>query len=107
VSSEEGTSLKLEKFSFPITVNVVYPVSSAHYGFTVVTTQRYEASRIVLRNGILEDFNSVTNSATASDVSPASSSQQYALVDLKGPSYNCRIASSNNVLTSVSNGCGD
>ncbi len=105
VSSNQGTMVTSENFSFPITVDFVYPVSSAYYGFTVTTTQKYRDSKLVLANGHLADFSSVANTATATDVSPASSSQQYTAVSLKGKPYNCTVASTNNVLSSVSSGC--
>jgi hypothetical protein len=105
VSSRQGTLVTAESFSFPITVDVVFPVDSALFGLTVVTTQKYQASKLVLRNGQIEDFSSVSNSATASDVSPASSSQHYTSFDLSGRPYDCKIASQNGVLTQVSTGC--
>ncbi len=105
VSSNNGSMVTAENFSFPITVDFVYPVNTAYYGFTVTTMQKYQDSKLVLLNGQLAEFMSVTNTATATDVSPASSSQQYILVNSGGPSYNCTVASTNNVLTSVSPGC--
>jgi hypothetical protein len=106
VSSKQGTLVTAESFSFPITVDFVYPVSSARFGFTVATTQKYKASKLVLRNGEIEDFWSVSNSVNGSDVSPASSSQHYTSFVLGRPPYDCEIASAKNVLTKVSVGCG-
>lgn len=105
VSSEEGTTLAVDDFRFPITVDFIYPVSSATFGFTVATTQKYQDSKAVLVNGHLAGFSAVTNTATANDVSPASSSQQYTAVSLGAQPYNCTVASANNVLSSVSSGC--
>jgi len=42
---------------------------------------------------------------TASDVSPAASSQKYTYFDSTGVFYDCQIASNNNTLTAVSQGC--
>ena len=103
--SNEGSLVTAQSFSFPITVDVVYPVNSAEFGLTVVTTQKYQASKLVLLNGHVQDYSFVSNSATASDVGTPSSSQQYYLVDKRGPAYDCKIASSNGVLTQVSGGC--
>jgi Peptide N-acetyl-beta-D-glucosaminyl asparaginase amidase A len=103
--SKHGSLVTAQSFSFPITVDVVLPVNNALFGLTVVTTQKYQASKLVLRNGQVEDFSFVTNSASASDVSPLSSSQHYTSVQLGGRPYDCKIASSNGVLTQVSTGC--
>lgn len=104
-SSKDGSLVTAESFSFPITVNVVLPVNNALFGLTVATTQKYQASKLVLRNGQVEDFSAVSNSATASDVSPLSSSQHYTAISLGKRPYDCKIASSNGVLTQVSTGC--
>lgn len=103
--SKDGSLVTAQRFSFPITVDVVLPVNNALFGLTVVTTQKYQASKLVLRNGQVEDFSFVTNSASASDVSPLSSSQHYTSVRLGERPYDCKIASSNGVLTQVSTGC--
>jgi Peptide N-acetyl-beta-D-glucosaminyl asparaginase amidase A len=105
VVSNAGTKAIRETYSFPITVDFVFPVNSSRFGFTVATTQNYQASKLVLQRGSMAEYSWVTNSATASDVSPASSSQQYKSFDLHGPTYNCHISSANDVLTSVSPGC--
>jgi len=105
VSSSDDTLFTLERFSFPITVDFVAPVANSTFGFTVATTQNYQNSRLVLHNGEVADFTSVRNTASASDVSPASSSQRYTSTGLKGPAYSCEVDSANNVLTSVSHGC--
>lgn len=102
----DGLNVTSESFSFPITVDFVFPVSSAEFGFTFATSQKYQASKLVLHNGRIEDFNSVTNSESASDVSPASSSQHYTSFDLGSRPYDCQIASANNTLSKVSPGCG-
>lgn len=105
VSSKDGDLVTAESFSFPIQVDVVLPVADSLFGLTVDTTQKYHASKLVLRNGNVEDFWSVTNSTNASDVTPPSSWQHYTAVGMREPAYDCEIASSNNVLTSVSKGC--
>jgi hypothetical protein len=105
VYSKEGSLVTAESFSFPITVDVVLPVNNSLFGLTVATTQKYHTSKLVLRNGEIEDFSSVSNSVSGSDVSPASSSQRYTSFDLSGRPYDCEIASANNVLTKVSRGC--
>ena len=105
VSSSDDTLFTLERFSFPITVDFVLPVANSTFGFTVATTQNYQNSRLVLHNGEVADFASVRNTASASDVSPASSSQRYMSTGMQGPAYNCEVDSANNVLTSVSHGC--
>jgi len=105
VSSHEGTISTIENFSFPITVNFIYPVSSARFGFTVATTQKYHTDSEIWFGGFPAYFNSLTNSVAASDVSPATSSQKYSYFDSEGQFYHCQIASQNNTLTKVSQGC--
>jgi hypothetical protein len=105
VNDGEGTVVTNSDFSFPITVDFVYPVSSAQFGFTVATTQKYHSDTQVFSEGELQQFNSVTNTGSATDVSPAKSSQEYTQFDSSGRVYDCRIASKNNTLTSVSRGC--
>ena len=104
-SSNQGTVSTIENFSFPITVNLIFPVPTAHFGFTVDTTQKYHTDRVIWFDGFPAYFNSLTNSVAGSDVSPASSSQKYSYFDSEGQFYNCRIASANNTLTKVSQGC--
>ncbi len=94
-----------DEFSFPITVDFVYPVPSATFGFTVATAQKYQAEKQVSRSGDLVSFSSVTNSVKASDVAPSSSSQNYTDFSSEGDFYNCQIASQSNTLTKVSRGC--
>ncbi len=105
VSGEEGTVTTRDTFSFPITVNVIFPVSSATFGFTVATTQKYHTDKQISFDGFPFYFNSLTNYVNSSDVSPASSSQRYTYFDSLGAFYDCRIASKNNILTSVGRGC--
>jgi hypothetical protein len=102
----DGSLVTANSFSFPITVDFVFPVSSSPYGFTVKTTQDYQASKLVLRNGKIEDFSSTINSLSASDVSPASSSQHYISFDVDQRPYDCEISSAKNVLAKVSPNCG-
>lgn len=105
VRSDDGVQVTEQKYSFPISVAVTFPVSNSPFGLTVATTQNYESSKLVLRNGQVEDFSSATNFATASDVLPPSSVQHYTSVDLNGPAYDCAISTANNTLTTVSKGC--
>lgn len=105
VSSRFGTLTTDESFSFPITVDVTYPVSSAEFGLTVATTQDYQSGKQIFLDGFPLYFSSVNNSLQGSDVSPASSSQHYVSFDSTGQFYDCQIASKNNTLTSVSPGC--
>ena len=105
VSSREGTTVANESFSFPIKLNVVYPVSAAPFGLTVATAQNYNANRLLWSNARAVDFASVTNSVSATDVSPAASSQRYTFFGSSAPTYDCRIASANNTLTAVGRGC--
>jgi hypothetical protein len=105
VSSAEGTIVTKHDYSFPITVDFIYPVSSALFGFTVATTQKYQTSSQLLLDGNLIHSASLTNAVSATDVSPASSSQQYTSSDSDGASYSCHIATASNILTSVSRGC--
>ena len=82
------------------------------FGFTVATGQKYQASEgvqastLVMRNGVVTGFSSTSNAVQGSDVNPPSSSQHYTAFSLTSPPYNCEIATQNNVLTSVSKGCG-
>lgn len=105
VSSDEGTRVTHDEFSFPITVDFVYPVASSPFGFNVTTTQKYQGDEQVSDRWRLGSFNSVTNSVKATDVSPAASSQNYTTFGSDGTFYNCHIASANNTLTKVGEGC--
>lgn len=105
VSNWFGKQVTQENFSFPITVNVTYPVSSATFGFTVATMQKYHTDKTIAFDGIPVYFNSLTNTVNGSDVSPAASSQKYSYFDSQGAFYTCQIASKNNTLTKVSRGC--
>lgn len=105
VSDQRGTQVTNSNFSFPIMVNVAYPVPSAVFGLTVVTTQTYHTDTEVFRNGGPQQFSSVTNTGSASDVAPDSSWQEYSGFDSTGRFYDCRISSKNNILTKVSRGC--
>jgi hypothetical protein len=105
VSNWFGKQVTQENFSFPITVNVTYPVSSATFGFTVATKQKYHTDKTIAFDGIPVYFNSLTNTVNGSDVSPAASSQKYSYFDSQGAFYTCQIASKNNTLTKVSRGC--
>jgi len=103
--SNAGSVVTRDDFSFPIIVDVVYPVSSAEFGLTVATTQNYQTDRQIWSNGFPFYFNWLDNWVTASDVSPAASSQKYNYFDSTGMFYDCQIASQNNTLTAVSKGC--
>jgi len=105
VSSDAGTEVTRDNFSFPITVDFIFPVSSSPFGFTVTTAQNYHSDHQVSNEGELKFFNSVTNSVKSTDVSPAANSQTYTAFDSHGNFYNCQIASANNTLTKVSSGC--
>jgi len=105
VSGKKGTVVSHDNFSFPINVDFIYPVSSSRFGFNVTTGQTYHDDTQVTRGGELARFSSVTNSAQATDVSPAKSSQEYTQFDSSGHFYDCRIASKNNTLTKASRGC--
>lgn len=94
-----------DTFSFPITVNVVLPVSTSPFGLTVDTLQNYHAEHKVSSEGELQSFSSVTNTVSSSDVSPQASSQSYTAFDSDGHFYNCKISSASNTLTKVSKGC--
>ena len=125
VTGDYGTTVTQEKFSFPMTVDLSYPLKDLSSA-TTTTTQRYQVSKLVSQNGVEWDYTSLSNSVSATNVSPASSSQQYTVIegvsggnlnleggvdrlepqDLKHRSYSCEIASKNNVLTFVSPRCG-
>jgi hypothetical protein len=105
VNDGEGTVVTNNDFSFPITVDVILPVPSAEFGLTVATTQTYHSDSQVFGEGELQQFSSVTNTGSATDVSPSNSSQEYTQFDSSGHFYDCRIASKNNTLTRVSRGC--
>ncbi len=105
VSSKDQTVSTTRNFSFPISVDFIYPVSSAPFGFTVDTKQKYHTDSQVSFAGFLAFFNSVTNSVQATDASPTASSQTYTAFDSDGTFYNCEIASKNNTLTKVGHGC--
>ena len=105
VSNWAGALVTQENFSFPITVDVVYPVSSSPYGLTVTTSQNYQTDKKVFLGPFPVYFSSVANHVKSTDVSPAASSQEYTSFDSTGAFYNCQIASKDNTLTSVSHGC--
>ena len=105
VTDGEQTVVTNNDFSFPIIVDLIYPVSTARYGFTVATTQEYKSDAKVSADGELLQFSSVTNRASASDVSPAQSSQEFTQFDSSGRFYDCQIATASNTLTKVSGGC--
>jgi hypothetical protein len=106
VKSKAGTDVTKQNFSFPITVDVIFPVPTALFGLTVATTQNYHTDTTTLHNGKTTGFASLTNTVSATDATPLSSSQQYQYSDSMGTLYNCEIGTANNVLTSVSGGCG-
>jgi Peptide N-acetyl-beta-D-glucosaminyl asparaginase amidase A len=105
VSGHDGTVVTTDDFSFPITVDFVYPVSSSTFGYNVTTTQNYQSDKRVWSNQGLGSFSTVNNFVTATDVSPGSSSQSYTAFDSDGNFYSCQIASAENTLTKVSRGC--
>jgi hypothetical protein len=105
VSGDGGTTVTRDDFSFPITVDVILPVSSATFGLTVTTAQNYQADRQVSSRGHVIYATAVSNSVNATDVSPGASSQTYTLFDSDGTFYDCHVASANNILTTVSRGC--
>lgn len=94
-----------EDFSFPITVDVTLPVPSAEFGLTVATTQKYHSDTQVFSEGELQQFSSVSNSGSATDVFPEQSSQEFTQFGSDGGFYDCQIASNSNTLTNVSQGC--
>lgn len=105
VSSNQGTVITHDDFSFPITVDVILPVENSLFGLTVSTQQDYQASETVTHNGEVVRWESVANAVKATDVSPDRSSQTYTESNSSGRSYNCQITSKNNTLTNVSQGC--
>jgi len=105
VMNHGATVVTHNDYSFPIRVDFVYPVSSALFGFTVTTAQKYQDDIRVFHEGQLHRFSSVTDEGRATDVSPARSEQNYTQFNSSGRYYNCTIASKNNTLTQVSVGC--
>jgi hypothetical protein len=105
VTSHEEDVVTNNDFSFPIRVDIAYPVPSAEFGLTVDTNQKYQSQAQVFTEGELQQFSSTTDTASATDVSPIKSSQEYTRFDSSGHFYDCQIASNNNTLTSVSRGC--
>jgi hypothetical protein len=104
-SDDDGTFVTRDEFSFPIALDFIYPVSSSPFGYTVATAQKYHTSDRVTIDGHVVHDASATNSVSASDVSPATSSQTYTSFDSDGEPYSCQIATSNNTLTGVGPGC--
>lgn len=107
VSGDKGTVVSDDNFSFPINVDFIYPVSTAEFGFTVTTSQKYHQDAKEIRDGELDRFSSVTNSGQATDIAPAGSSQEYKDFNSNGRSYNCRITTASNTLAKVSQGCNE
>ncbi len=105
VMNHGGTVVTHNDYSFPIRVDFIYPVSSALFGFTVTTAQKYQDDIRVYHDGELHRFSSITDSGHATDVAPARSEQEYTLYNSSGRYYDCKISSKNNTLTQVSAGC--
>ena len=105
VMNHGGTVVTHNDYSFPIRVDFIYPVSSALFGFTVTTAQKYQDDVRVYHDGELHRFSSITDSGHATDVTPARSEQEYTLYNSSGRYYDCKISSKNNTLTQVSAGC--
>jgi hypothetical protein len=105
VSSWNGALVTQENWSFPISNDLTYPVSTSPYGYTVTTDQNYHADKQIFIGPFPIYFSSVDNKIKATDVSPAASSQSYTYFDSNGAFYDCQIASKKNVLTNVSPGC--
>src|ERR1700722_978854 len=105
VSSDNGTVVTRDVFSFPINLDLSYPVSSSPFGYTVTTAQKYKSSKQVSVDGTVVGFRTVTNAVNATDVSPAASSQTYTFSDLAGESYSCHITTANNILKTVGSAC--
>ncbi len=105
VTNHGGTVVTHNDYSFPIRVDFIYPVSSALFGFTVTTAQKYQDDVRVYHDGDLHRFSSIIDSGHATDVAPARSEQEYTLYNSSGRYYDCKISSKNNTLTQVSAGC--
>ncbi len=105
VMNHGGTVVTHDDYSFPIRVDFTYPVSSALFGFTVTTAQKYQDDIRVFHDGQLHRFSSIMDSGRATDVTPARSGQEYTEFNSSGRFYDCKIASKNNTLTQVSSGC--
>jgi len=76
--------------NFRAAVQVVLPVSSATFGLTVATTQKYHTDKEISFDGFPFYFYSLTNVVKATDVIPAASSQKYTYFDSEGTYCNCR-----------------
>ncbi len=105
VMNHGGTVVTHNDYSFPIRVDFIYPVSSALFGFTVTTAQKYQDDIRVYHDGDLHRFSSITDTGHATDVAPARSEQEYTLYNSSGRYYDCKVSSKNNTLTQVSAGC--
>jgi hypothetical protein len=105
VTDDLGTLVYHDNFSFPITLDFVYPVSTSPFGYNITVGQNYQTSNRVTIEDFVLQAKSASNSVTATDVSPATSSQTYTSTDSNGPSSSCHIKSVNNTLTQVGPGC--
>jgi hypothetical protein len=105
VSGRDGIVTTHDEFNFPISVDLVFPVSTAPFGFTVTTGQKYHFDQEVFNGPFLTYFSNVQNNVNSSDVSPDTSSQEYNYFDSTGLFYDCQISSKNNTLATVSHGC--
>ena len=105
VMNHGGTVVTHNDYNFPIRVDFIFPVSSALFGFTVTTAQKYQDDIRVYHDGALHRFSSVNDSGHATDIAPARSQQEYTLYNSSGRFYDCQISSKNNTLTQVSAGC--
>lgn len=105
VMNHGGTVVTHNDYNFPIRVDFIFPVSSALFGFTVTTAQKYQDDIRVYHDGALHRFSSIKDSGHATDIAPARSQQEYTLYNSSGRFYDCQISSKNNTLTQVSAGC--
>jgi hypothetical protein len=105
VSSAAGKFTTNELWSFPFTADLIYPVTSAPFGYTQAFTQKYNTSKLISFDGFPIYFSALTNAVNTTDANPTSSSQNYTFVDSDGVFYDCHIASKNADLTAVGQGC--
>ena len=68
VNDNHGTTLTQETFSFPITVDFIFPTNTT-FGLTVATAQKYQASKKVTVNGNVTDHTIATNNNVLTSVS--------------------------------------
>jgi hypothetical protein len=108
-------SESLQKFGYPLTMNIVFSVASDGSA-SQLTTVSQEFKYDFLTPFFASVVDNKVNSTDRLNFSPAGAaignteaknSQRYSSFDTRGQKYSCSLTAENNVLMSVSEGCSD